>query len=270
MKNHHHRKYPVLIILLVFLLVVSFPCLGEEEQEKKKEKETATQELMEFFRFIKKKRVNAAYIMGGGNLMNLNQLNINLEDRGFPQVPEEYFSFGFGGHVIQDKFVVGLEIVHIRERTTRANTDYNLTFSAKHFVLQFGRMLYQKKGLMLYPFVGAGVGKVTLITAQNNINSFNDISNLQSSSESRLTKPIIRAGFALDYFFNYNKKKKGHNNIIIGFRAGYNFSPGENNWTVNRVEVPDGPQTGIRGPYFRIIIGLGGWVEKFIKTAIKP
>jgi hypothetical protein len=226
-------------------------------------------ELEDIFKFIKKERVNAAYGICGLNYLELSNLNNNLSDRGFPQVPADYFSYGAGGHFINNKLVFGVELLFLMEKTTTAQTDYNFSTSAKLILINFGRLVYRKNGLKLYPYLGAGYGKFKLITSQNNIDSFNDISNLHKNSESKFSNLVLNLGFATDYFLYFNPKKKGRNNIIIGLRVGINFVPFGSTWKVNRIPVHDGPKMGIDGPYIRLVIGLGGWAERLIRKAMR-
>ena len=254
------KKKTITLLLMVTVLFLFF-LPGRAAAQKK--------ELEELFKFIKKERVNAAYAIGGGNYLELNELNTYLTDRGFPQVPLKYLSYGLGGHFINHKMVFGVELLFLMEQTTTGHDDYNLSTSAKIMILNFGHLIYWKKGLKMYPFLGAGYGRFKMITAQNNIDSFDDIGNLHKSSESRFSNMILNLGFGTDYFLDYEPRKKGRNNIIIGFRVGINFIPFHSTWKVNRIAVPDGPNIGINGPYFRVIIGLGGWAERLIKKAIR-
>jgi len=253
------KIFPTLLVLLVFAFFFSLQVCAAIQKV----------ELKEIAKFIKKKRVNAAYAIGGGNILELNRLNLNLSERGFPQVPTTYLSYGVGGHFINNKLVFGVELLRLFERTTTTPAEYNLSVSVKFILLNFGHLIYQKKGLMMYPYLGTGYGRFKMLTAQNNIDSFNDISHLQKSSEAVFSNMIFNLGFATDYFLKYNPGKKGHNNLMIGFRIGINFIPFNSTWKVNRIPVHDGPNIGINGPYFRVIIGLGGWAERLIRKAIR-
>jgi len=258
---HLIEKKKIIALSLMVTVIMLFLLPNRAAAQKK--------ELEELFKFIKKERVNAAYAIGGGNYLELSELNANLNERGFPRVPTNYFSYGVGGHFINHKLVFGVEILFLMERTTTEQTDYNLSTSAKIMMVNFGHLIYWKKGLKMYPYFGAGYGRFKLITAQNNIDSFDDIGNLHKSSESRFSNIVLNFGFATDYFLAYEPKKKGRNNIIIGLRVGVNFIPFRSTWKVNRIAVPDGPNIGINGPYIRVIIGLGGWAERLIRKAIK-
>ncbi|MCP5053947.1 MAG: hypothetical protein GY940_42660, partial [bacterium] len=170
--------------------------------------------------------------------------------------------------MIHNKIVVGAEIGRIIEHSSPAGASQFKTFiGARYTLLNFGYLMYSKKGLMYYPLLGLGLGELKLRTTEHNISSFDDISSYQRGSESRTTNLLINLGFGLDYFFKYDKRKKGKNNIVIGARIGYLLSPVRFDWKVNHVRVPDGPNTGISGPYIRFTIGLGGWIENLIRVA---
>jgi len=227
-----------------------------------------TKEIEKITKFIKKKRINAAYVMFGGSNLGMTNLNLTLETKGFPTVDEYYLSYGFGGHVIHNKFVVGIEFLRILKKDSPGTQAFNTSIGVRYTSLNFGYLLSSKKGLMYYPYLGVGVGGLKLRTVENNIDSFDDISNYQRGSESKTTNFLLNLGFALDLFYNYNSRKKGQNNLVIGVRVGYILSPVRRDWRVNHTRVHDGPDTGITGPYIRFTLGLGGWVEKLIKKAI--
>ncbi len=222
----------------------------------------------EIAKFINRKRINAAYLIVGGNMFNFDHLNSYLTSRDFPAVPENYFTVGFGGHLIFDKLVLGLELLSTLRRSQDSTKEFCTSVSAKYAMVNAGYMLYSKKGLMMYPLLGLGVGRLKLNVRENNIHSFQDIIVFQGSSESITRSLLLNMGFAVDYFHNYNKKKKGKNNLVLGLRAGFLISAARWDWRVNGVSVGDGPSTGLTGPYVRLTIGMGGWIEKLITKAI--
>ncbi|MCP5105071.1 MAG: hypothetical protein GY950_16910, partial [bacterium] len=241
----------------IFLFIAA--AVTAQAQEKEIEKIT---------KFIKKKRINAAYIMGGINTFDLLNLNNYLEKRDYPIVSKQYFSFGLGGHVIHNKFILGIEIkkfLEIRKITAQQFTTF---LSGKYSLLNTGYLMYSKKGLMMYPLFGVGVGEMKLKVIEKNIKSFNDINSYHRYNSARTHSFLVNLGFGMDYFFNFDKKKKGKNNLMFGLRAGYLISAIKFEWKVNHILVADGPRIGLTGPYIHLAIGLGGWVEKLIEKAI--
>jgi hypothetical protein len=90
----YQKKLILIVIGALFLFfLVSGTALGQEKEIEKIKK------------FIKKKRINAAYLIAGENMFAIDKLNDYLGSRGFPTVPKNYFTYGLGGHVIHNKFV---------------------------------------------------------------------------------------------------------------------------------------------------------------------
>ncbi|MCP5052310.1 MAG: hypothetical protein GY940_34400, partial [bacterium] len=69
-----------------------------------------TEEIEKIKKFITKKRVNAGYVMFGASRLELRDMNIYLASHDLPIVGETDISYGLGGHVVHNKFVLGLEI----------------------------------------------------------------------------------------------------------------------------------------------------------------
>lgn len=246
----------IIVLAIVVILLCSTAVLAQ-----KKEIEKIT-------KFIKKKRINAAYFMFGLNMLNLNNLNNHLTQKEFPTVAESYYIFGLGGHIIHNKFVVGIELQRFFKKEQISSKEFNTSVMAKYSLLNLGYLFYSKKGLMMYPLFGMGLGELKLRVIENNIHSFGDIDSYQRGSQSNTQSLLLNLGFGLDYFFKFDEKKKGQNNLMMGVRIGYNISAIKSDWSVNHVHVGDGPPSGLTCFYFRVVIGLGGWVEKLIKKAI--
>lgn len=251
------------MVLLVFgLLFLFFGMAMGKEQEQEDD------QIDKFEKFIMKKRVNAAYFIVGNNTFRLNSLNNYLTPRGFPTLAANYLAYGFGGHVIHNKFVLGAEVQRSFGKKQLSTANFNTFLSFKYTTLNIGYLLYSQKGLMTYPLLGFGFGELKLKVMNNEIDSFNDIDKNHNISTSWTHSFLVNLGMGLDYFVNFNKKMQGKNNLVIGIRAGYLISPIKFNWSIDGIRVGDGPEVGLTGPYIRITIGLGGWVEKLIKQAI--
>lgn len=245
----------VLVIIIVFW-IVSGPLLAQKE------------EIEKITEFIKKKRINAAYFLVGGDLLNQGKLNNYLDQRALPALGENYFTIGLGGHIIHDRFVIGLEVQKFIEKKHITTREFNTSIMGKYWLLNLGYLLYSRKGFMIYPLLGMGLGELNLRVIENNISSFEDITMYQRGSESRTMSLLINMGWGFDYFINFNEKRKGQNNIVVGVRVGYKISAVKFDWSVNHIQVADGPNAGLCGVYLKVIVGLGGWVEKLIKKVL--
>lgn len=242
----------------VLLVSLTMAVMAEEEED----------EGEGISKFIKRERINAAYVMFGGTNLDFSKLNSYFGRNQLPVLNEGYLSFGLGGHVIFSKWILGLEVVRtIRDTPSIINT-YSTSGEAKYTVLNFGYLLKSDNGLMYYPYIGFGIGAVKVTITKGDIDSFDDITHFQSINTVQRSSFLINAGFALDYFHKYVQKTKGKNNLVLGIRAGYMFAPGMGKWKINYFHVPDGPSTGVSGPYIFLTVGLGGWIQKFIKKTI--
>lgn len=249
-----------LLLVLILVFMVSGPVLSEEPSDEKEN------EVEKFEKFIKKKRINAGYLILGARNMNLTNLNHYLTGSGHPAVQNSTFTLGLGGHVVHNKTVVGIEIVRTRENPDTGSGAFNTSARAAHTALNIGRLIFSNKGTMAYPYIGIGAGTLTMRITENNIDSFEDITDYQKGSQAKRNNVLVNIGFATDYFYKYREKKKGQNNLFIGIRVGWLVSPFRSKWRVNNIAVDDGPNSGITGPYIRITVGLGGWVERLIKV----
>jgi len=275
-------------ILFIFCIIfLCFTCVSarekgnetddEQQNEKTSEKteksntNDAYEErdgLYRISKFIKKKRINAAYGIIGGHRLELRDLNDHLVPWDFPPVLESYFTFGFGGHIIHNKFILGVEILRFIPKERLTTNEFNTSATATSAMLNFGYLAYSNKGLMAYPIAGIGLGDLRVSVTENNIDSFQDINVLQRSTLSVRKSVVVNFGVGCDYFFNYKKKKKGKNCFMVGFRMGYKMSALKNNWHINGSSITNGPASAFNGPYINVVVGLGGYVEKLIKIAI--
>ncbi|MCU0288956.1 MAG: hypothetical protein MUF15_21500 [Acidobacteria bacterium] len=137
MSTTKQKKIFLAIFGLLFLLVGMV--MGDEEEEDKLEK------------FINKKRVNAAYVIAGFNALRLGPLNNYLTANDCPNLAESYFTYGFGGHLIHDKFVLGFELQRSFGKKRISSKDFNTFLSLKYTTLNIGYLIYSQKGLMTYP-----------------------------------------------------------------------------------------------------------------------
>ena len=261
-----YRKKAILpIILIVLLLAGTQQAVWAESED---EKEPEPDKIEKFKTFITKKRVNAAYLMFGGSRLELDAMNDYLHSNDLPTISKTDISYGVGGHLVFNKLVLGMEIARFSKKEVPGSKDFNTTVSTKYTVLNCGYLLHSNNGRMIYPYMGIGVGELKLKITENTIGSFDDIITFQKSTVARRFAFLMNAGVAFDFFHKYDKRKKGKNSLMIGIRAGYLFTPIRPDWRINRIRVTDGPDSAVQGPYLRIIIGLGGWIETLIKRAI--
>ncbi len=265
MFNKKRKCFLAMTLCLLILLCLPVWCQDQDGEDE----EDDSDQIKKLEEFIKKKRINAAYVIAGAHRQKLDRLNNFLHNNQLPPVSTEYFTLGLGGHLILQKFVIGLELMRFTGSRTVSKKNFNTSATGKYSFLNFGYLLYSKKGMMIYPLAGIGYGALSLEVMQNNIQSLNDITTSQGINIARTSSMLVNLGCGLDYFFKYNPKKKGKNKFMIGVRMGYIASPSKGGWKVNHMPVADGPRIGLCGPYVRVVFGLGGWMEKLIVRAIQ-
>lgn len=249
------------LIIFIFLILTSLYMEAKEED---------TNEIDAITSFIKKKRINVGYITFGFSHLNLGRVSNYLKDHGCQPVDNDYLTFGIGGFVISRKMVIGVEYVRtlLKDNYLSHLGPFITHAKARYTQASFGYLLKSDNGLMYYPYLGVGLGKLILRVTENNIDSFGNIFSTQRENESIKSCFLLNPGIAFDYFHKFNKKRNGKNNIVIGIRAGYIISPFKDNWRVNQIKVHDGPDSRLNGPYIRLTIGIGGWIEKIIQKAL--
>ena len=253
------KSKPFFVWILLCLMIFAIEGRATEDEP---------EEMSTISKFIKKKRINAGYLIFGAQSFNLNNLNNFLESKGYPALNEQYPVLGIGGLLMLKKIVLNLEIVRTLSNTNTDDKRYFSSSRTKYSVLNCGYLLKSDKGLMYYPYVGFGMGRLYLRVRESESQSFDDITGTQKGSDSTVTHFLLNVGMGVDYFHKFKKKNHGKNNLVLGVRIGYLFSPFQNDWRVNHIPISNGPDTRINGPYIRFTIGLGGWIEKIIEKAI--
>jgi hypothetical protein len=248
------EKLNRLIFIVVFFCFLSVSIFAEDQDD-----------IENFTKFIKKRRVNAAYLIFGGCTVNLDHLNSFLANNNIDTVNDNYINIGVGGHVISNKLVIGMEFIQTITNRLQGTLPFLTSAKIKYSVLNFGYLLHSDNGFMYYPYAGIGIGSLKLSVVQNNIDSFGNITNLQSRNDAKRLCVLTNIGFGVDYFHRFKRDKKGRNNLVIGVRAGYIFSPSAWDWRINRIKVTDGPNSRISGAYIHFTIGLGGLFEKLVQ-----
>jgi opacity protein-like surface antigen len=119
----------------------------------------------------------------------------------------------------------------------------------------------------VFPYVGAGVGKLTLSlknreggpTVSNTTNpSFDDIV-FSPGAESRLVGSyfLLQPGLGVDYLAL--SSSQSHVGVTLGIRVGTSISPNRTTWTYRGSEVFGAPDVGPVGTTARLIVGIGGF-----------
>lgn len=208
------------------------------------------------------------YLMLGGSQLDLDALNDRLMSHGSASFSDEFFSIG-GGFLRKksSNWLAGFEghVLLVDEQDYILN---NVTHKASLFAAQgffdVGYNLVSLGGLNIYPLIGIGGGGVWLQLGKN---IFDNILEAPQGNAS-LTGSAFLLNFALgsDYLIKIKASEKDETGIVLGFRAGYTYSPWHGEWWSDTIQIEGGPKVGMTGPYVRLMIGFGGkgewWKEE--------
>lgn len=200
---------------------------------------------------------NTIYASFGNSIINIKNLNSRLENLGYSKMPDNFISIGGGSHAISDGLVIGGEGYRIDGKKIKSK-DYETSISIFYGFFYLGNSLYSTENLVLYPSIGIGAGRFSLKILEKGSLSFDEVlKGPRRSTRLSAGGLLINPSLELDYFLSLRKTEKSRLGIMIGVRAGYIFAPVKGNWSMESMEILEGPKTGISGPYIRFIIGSG-------------
>jgi len=203
------------------------------------------------------------YSMFGRSILDLGDLNSTLENNGYPAMSENFFSVGGGGHgIINNRWIIGGEgHTLLGEEATHENYKQSITGGYGFFDL--GYILFSIKDLRVYPLLGLGGGGMNLKIREDitSISMDNILDNPGRGAELTTAGFLFNLGGGIDYLFTFGKDEITRGGMFLGIRAGYTISAFKGKWMMDGIEITGAPETGIKGPYIRIMIG-GGAITK--------
>lgn len=214
-------------------------------------------------RIAVKKRGGMGYFMFGGSIIDINSLNSRLENKGYSKLSNNFISFGGGGHGIINKVIIGGE-GHglIGKETTSGN--YKTSLNCGYGFFNLGYIIYSTRNFNIYPLLGLGGGGMSLKIVERGTPSFDEVlDNPKRSTELSTGGLLIHLSVGTDYLL---KKVcgcgEGEGGLVFGLRVGYILAPFKGDWEMDGLDISEGPEIGITGPYIRLMIGFGGFGKR--------
>jgi hypothetical protein len=199
------------------------------------------------------------YSMFGRSIVDLGDLNSKLESSGYPSMSENFFSVGGGGHsIINNKWIVGGE-GHTLLGEEATHEAYKQSLTGGYGFFDLGYILFSLKDLRLYPLLGLGGGGMNLRIKEDiaSVSLDNILEDPLRGVEITTGGFLMNLGGGIDYLFTFGKDEKARGGMFLGIRAGYTISTFKGKWTMDGVEISNAPETGLKGPYIRFMIGGG-------------
>ena len=231
----------VCISLLALLLAVPAAAQNDEEEE-------ATFEETQ----------GRGYFSFGVHFLDIDDLNDRLSNQGYTEFPTYFYTIGGGGHgILENGIVVGGEGHAIMERDETTGT-FETSLGGGYGFFNLGYAVYQQNNLSVYPMLGIGGGSVSMKITDSEAPLFDDVlADPKRSAELSTGGFLFDIAVGLDYLFTVGTTQE-EGGFMFGFKAGYTFSPSDNDWKMNGNEINGGPDFGITGPYIRLMVGGGG------------
>jgi hypothetical protein len=200
------------------------------------------------------------YSMFGNATINIDDLNAELASKGYAKLSDSFFSVGGGGHgIVNSKWIIGGE-GHTLLGDASTSDGYKSSINITYAFFDVGYIAYAIKDLRFYPLLGIGAAGM----------NFNIVQDLESLSLGELLDNpnrgmsmstggfLLNLSLGIDYLLVFGQDETGRGGIHLGVRAGYTLSPFKSSWMMDDLEIAGAPETGITGPYVRVMFGGGG------------
>jgi len=195
---------------------------------------------------------NGMYFIFGGDMPEINDLNTMLKSNGYSELANQLISYGFGFHVTaKGGFMVGMEMHWLYGKEVTSNGgNLKSNLSSSYWFVNLGYSILSIGGANIYPYAGLGSGSTILTISNAEVPSFEEILDNPTGVTKLSTGGfLVNGGLCVEYSVN---------NLILGLRGGYIYDPYIGDWEIEEAEVSGGPDTGINGPYVRLMLGFGG------------
>jgi len=198
------------------------------------------------------------YFIFGTGQFDFKNLNKELWLNGYPEINENFISFGGGGHFQIKRFILGGEGQGFLA-SKAANDNFSTYGTGGYGFFNFGLAIYQKKRFSSYALLGLGGGGYSIDISENGNADFNNIM-AGNFKQIHLTSGGFLMNFSLgtDFFVSGNANDDGVGGISIGLRFGYTLAL-SNSWSTENQSVSNMPSSQMSGPFIKLLIGGGGF-----------
>ncbi len=199
------------------------------------------------------------FILGTGQL-DFNNINKELWVNGYPELKENFISFGGGGHFQINRIIIGGEGQGFMA-SKAANKDFSTYGSGGCGFLNIGLAIYQKNKFSSYALLGLGGGGYSIDISENGDADFEDIME-GNFKQIHLTGGGFLMNFSIGTdFIAFGKITNNEvGGFSIGLRIGYTLDL-TNSWSTKNQTINNMPNTQMSGAFIKLLIGGGGFVK---------
>ena len=218
--------------------------------------------LLSFFSIVYAKGTIIAggvgYFNLGMEMPSMSELRDYFNSNGFGEINGKHFSIGGGGNAIIAGLVIGGEGYAFSQELE--NDSLIADFDINYFFINLGYIVYATRGFYLSPKIAIGGGYINIIIYDKykELNFNEVINNPKRMSLLSSGGLMLKAEVEANYLLSFTKSKFGGIGLIFGVNVGYKFATFKNGWEIGSIEVVDGPNPGLSGPYVHFKVGFGG------------
>ncbi|MDP8254683.1 MAG: hypothetical protein P9M14_02950 [Candidatus Alcyoniella australis] len=203
----------------------------------------------------------------GVGTMPASELNSRFEEVGADGFSMIFPTLGFRGTAyVFERVVLGASIFGSQQHVTGDDLTANLSLVNASF--DFGYIVYQTSGLLLYPLLNLGWGGIYLDVA-GDTSELNFIPpRLKSSNDDfLLTRGAMTTmvGVRADYLFKLYRQSYIFGGLALSASLGYKYTPFITAWydEGHQSYLQGGPDMNFNGAYFEFGVSFGGGKDKY-------
>ena len=202
---------------------------------------------------------------------DLSSINNSLREYGYNPMEGNMLTYTVSAKFITRRFVLDVGIPFFRasdqshsdqRRTTLSGTGFN-------FEANLGYVLVEKKGFRLYPYAGlvSSYATLKLMDTSPVTNLGGIVNGTRREGTITFSGGSFNLGIHAEKLIPLNNRKmdcpQNNRYLSLGVKAGYLFpinggEPGE----YNGQELVNAPRFGLKGPYVRLVIGMGTGIRR--------
>jgi hypothetical protein len=194
------------------------------------------------------------YFQAGLHWLELDALNDRLTFYGIPSFDDHFLTLGGGGHVEIDRLLLGAE-GHGLLGQTESSPGFSHELSGGYGFFNVGGVIIRDNDFRVFGLVGLGGGGFELETTERALLTWDDVmANPRRGAELTVGGVMLQTAFGADYIADVDETF-GLAGVSVGVRIGFTYQPETDNWEMEGLDTPGGPEVAITGFYARLSVG---------------
>lgn len=199
----------------------------------------------------------------GITTVNTGSLNPVLTTAGYAPFANSSMTWGTGSRNINGKIMMGSEAnVTFENKAISSNNFNGFLNSSFNIILNVGYVVFSTDNFVVYPYVGAGIGRVNMDIIKNEKTpTFNELlARPERGVPVSNTSAVVHLGVGTDYLIKIGKSQPQKGGIVIGLKAGYVFSVYSTGFQLAGNPLTGAPDINNNGAYAKIYLGYSAGI----------